>query len=126
MAAYRDTSVRGSLLEDGENSGQAKISVTLKFPLFQELLGRHIRHDQGVLDSGLPAPVHHHPAGGGHRRRSSVRVQGRRRRKETLSRCCGSGSGLHPDSMESLDPDLDSQSGSGSRRAKMTHNNRKS
>jgi hypothetical protein len=42
--------------------------------------------------------------------------------------CCGSGSvsgsGVDPDSMWSLDPD--SQSGSGSRRAKMTHKIEKS
>ncbi len=37
--------------------------------------------------------------------------------------CCGSGSRLDPNSMGSLDPD--SQSRSGSRRAKMTHKNRK-
>jgi len=33
----------------------------------------------------------------------------------------GCGSGLDPDSIGSVDPDPDSVSGSGSRRAKMTH-----
>jgi len=32
-----------------------------------------------------------------------------------LQQCCGSGSGLDPDSIRSLDPDPDSESGSGSR-----------
>ncbi len=36
---------------------------------------------------------------------------------------CGSGSGLDPDSIGSVAPD--SESGSGSRRAKMTHKSRK-
>jgi hypothetical protein len=39
-----------------------------------------------------------------------------------LNQCCGSGSALDPDSKGSLDPDP--QSGSGSRRGKMTHKNR--
>jgi hypothetical protein len=41
------------------------------------------------------------------------------------NQCCGSGSGLEPNLMGSLDPYLDSQSGFGSRRAKMTHKHRK-
>ncbi len=44
------------------------------------------------------------------------------------SQCCGSesvSSGLDPDSMGYLDPYPDSQSGSGSRRAKMTHKYKK-
>jgi hypothetical protein len=46
--------------------------------------------------------------------------------KLTLAYCfgqgCGSGSGLDPDSIVSVDPD--SEPGSGSRRAKMTHKSR--
>jgi hypothetical protein len=38
-----------------------------------------------------------------------------------LNQCFGSGSGLDPESIRSVDPDL--ESGSGSRRAKMTHKN---
>jgi hypothetical protein len=38
---------------------------------------------------------------------------------------CGSGSGLDPDSIGSVDPDPYSESGSGSMRAKMTHKSRK-
>jgi hypothetical protein len=38
---------------------------------------------------------------------------------------CGSGSGLDPNSIGSVDPDPDSVSGSGSRRAKITHRSRK-
>ena len=38
---------------------------------------------------------------------------------------CGSGSGLDPYSIGSVDPDPYSESGSGSRRAKMTHKSRK-
>jgi hypothetical protein len=37
----------------------------------------------------------------------------------------GSRSGLDPDSIRSVDPDPYSESGSGSRRAKMTHKSRK-
>ncbi len=37
----------------------------------------------------------------------------------------GSGSVLDPDSIRSVDPDPYSESGSGSRRAKMTHKSRK-
>jgi hypothetical protein len=37
----------------------------------------------------------------------------------------GSGSGLDPDSIRSVEPDPYSESGSGSRRAKMTHKSRK-
>ncbi len=37
---------------------------------------------------------------------------------------CGSASGFDPDSIGSVDPDPDSESGSGPRRAKMTHNSR--
>ncbi len=42
-------------------------------------------------------------------------------------KCCGSGSvsGLDPDSIGSVDPDPYSESGSGSRRAKMIHKHRK-
>jgi hypothetical protein len=36
----------------------------------------------------------------------------------------GCGSGLDPDSIGSVDPDPDSETGSGSRRAKMTHKSR--
>jgi hypothetical protein len=36
----------------------------------------------------------------------------------------GCGSGLDPDSIRSVDPDPNSESGSGSRRAKMTHKSR--
>jgi len=45
--------------------------------------------------------------------------------RQDFQLCCGSGSGLDPDSMESLDLYPDSKSGSGSRRAKMAHQNRK-
>jgi hypothetical protein len=38
---------------------------------------------------------------------------------------CGSGSELDSDFIGSVDPDLDSESGSGSRRARMTHRSRK-
>ncbi len=54
----------------------------------------------------------------GHSRLWTAHAQG------TSHQCCGSGSGLVPASMGSLDQD--SQSASGSRRAKMTHRNRKS
>jgi hypothetical protein len=39
--------------------------------------------------------------------------------------CCGSGSGMDPNSMESLDPYPDSHSGPGYRREKITHKHRK-
>ncbi len=42
----------------------------------------------------------------------------------TCSQGCGSGSGLDPYSIGSVDPDPYSESGSGSRRAKMTHKSR--
>jgi hypothetical protein len=42
-----------------------------------------------------------------------------------LSQFFGSGFGLDPDSIRSVDPYLDPESGSGSRRAKMTHKSRK-
>ncbi len=38
-----------------------------------------------------------------------------------ISQCFGSGSGLDPDSIRSVDPYPDSESGSGSRRVKMIH-----
>jgi hypothetical protein len=45
----------------------------------------------------------------------------------TFLQGCGSGTGLDPYSIGSVDPDPDSESrsGSGSRRAKMTHKSRK-
>ncbi len=46
-------------------------------------------------------------------------------RKHTSKQGFGSGSGLDPDSIRPMDPDPYSESGSGSRRAKMTHKSRK-
>jgi hypothetical protein len=46
-------------------------------------------------------------------------------RKHTCKQGFGSGSGLDPDSIRPMDPDPYSESGAGSRRAKMTHKSRK-
>ncbi len=62
-----------------------------------------------------------------------MKIQKQKRKQGSL-KCCvvnrvvdpdsGSGSGLDPYSIGSVDPDPYSESGSGSRRAKMTHKSR--
>jgi hypothetical protein len=56
---------------------------------------------------------------------NKLKANGVQRVFENWKQGCGSGSQLDPDSIGSVDPDPYSESGSGSRRAKMTHKSRK-
>jgi hypothetical protein len=69
------------------------------------------------------APLHQvGPRGpGGHLQED--RTEGAHQGQLVFRQCFGSGSELDPDSIRSVDPDMDSESGS--RRAKITHKNRK-